>query len=690
MRPTSSTISSTRCLPTPIRIAPRVSTSRPVRPACWAEASSRRPTWRPGFGRAAYGLPSTVAPARGRGGEAGHDAHRGRLAGTVGSEEAGDESRLDLERDVVDGRERAVALGESLHCDHGLHRVGALGCRTSVTRLIPTPKPGAATLTRFRVRAQGRCPRGWESRPWSYAVPPRPRQAPPTYRNNSAGADQPRPTTPADRNNSARADQPRPNHPRRPQQLRPGGPTAPEPPPPDRNKLRPGRGFRRVAAKAVDAGRRGPLRSPPCGSPDASSPPAADLSTTVRRHPRGPADHQGPLMSCTLTLSGVDVAFGARTLFSGLDLTLADGDVTAVVGPNGSGKSTLMRTIVGELPVEAGSIRLAPRDATIGWLPQVVPDPSETLLTYARRRTGVTAADVELEAASAAIAAGDEGSEDRYATALERWLALGAADLDERLPEVAARVGLHVAADRPLGTLSGGQAARACLVAVLLSQYDVLLLDEPTNDLDARGLTLMADFVPGPRGADPHREPRPHLPRRGDDERRRARRQAAAHRPLHRRLELVRRATPARPRARVGGLRGVCRRARLAARAVPATPRLGRQGPAQRRPRQGARQAHPREAQGPGGPPGREGRPPRAGRRPTRHRGAAAQGVAAALRHHRGPPVRRRRGDPVGRGRRAARLPARPGQPHGRTRRPHRRRRRQRLGQDDPARCAAR
>ena len=205
-------------------------------------------------------------------------------------------------------------------------------------------------------------------------------------------------------------------------------------------------------------------------------------------------------MSSTLTITGLDVAFGARTLFSGLDLTLADGDVTAVVGPNGSGKSTLMRTIVGELPIEAGSIRLAPRDATIGWLPQVVPDPSETLLTYARRRAGVTAADVELEGASAAIAAGDLESEDRYATALERWLALGAADLDERLPEVAARVGLHVAPDRPLGTLSGGQAARACLVAVLVSQYDVLLLDEPTNDLDARGLALMADFVRGHEG----------------------------------------------------------------------------------------------------------------------------------------------------------------------------------------------
>jgi ATPase subunit of ABC transporter with duplicated ATPase domains len=154
-----------------------------------------------------------------------------------------------------------------------------------------------------------------------------------------------------------------------------------------------------------------------------------------------------------------------------------------------------MRTIVGDLAIDSGTIRLAPRDATVAWLPQVLPDPTGTLLAYARRRTGVEAADAELELASAAIASGVPGADDRYAAALERWLALGAADLDERLPEVAARVGLEVDVDRPLGSLSGGQAARANLVSVLLSHYDVLLLDEPTNDLDARGLDLMADFV---------------------------------------------------------------------------------------------------------------------------------------------------------------------------------------------------
>ena len=131
----------------------------------------------------------------------------------------------------------------------------------------------------------------------------------------------------------------------------------------------------------------------------------------------------------------------------------------------------------------------------------MLPAHDESLLDYARRRTGVAAADCALEQGAEALAAGRPGGEEDYARALERWLALGAADLVDRLPEVAARVGLRVDPGRPLGSLSGGEAARATLVAVLLSQYDLLLLDEPTNDLDERGRALMAEFVrahPGP------------------------------------------------------------------------------------------------------------------------------------------------------------------------------------------------
>ncbi len=104
-------------------------------------------------------------------------------------------------------------------------------------------------------------------------------------------------------------------------------------------------------------------------------------------------------------------------------------------------------------------------------------------------------ADRALHAAAESLAEGRPGSDAPYAEVLEHWLGLGAADLEDRLPHVAGQVGLDVDPNRALGSLSGGQAARAALVAVLLSRYDVLLLDEPTNDLDARGLRLMTEFV---------------------------------------------------------------------------------------------------------------------------------------------------------------------------------------------------
>src|SRR4029079_6507742 len=157
--------------------------------------------------------------------------------------------------------------------------------------------------------------------------------------------------------------------------------------------------------------------------------------------------------STTLTVTGLEVSFGARTLVSGLDLVLSPGDGTALVRATGSGKSTLIRPIHGELPVEGGSVRLAPPDATIGWLPQTLPEPGESLLAYARRRTGVAAADRALEEASAALAVEAPDADQRYAAALDRWLALGAADLDDRLPQVAGQLGLDVDPDRPLGTL---------------------------------------------------------------------------------------------------------------------------------------------------------------------------------------------------------------------------------------------
>ena len=205
----------------------------------------------------------------------------------------------------------------------------------------------------------------------------------------------------------------------------------------------------------------------------------------------------------TATLVAKDLAGGHdhRTLFSKLSLTVAPGDVVGVVGANGAGKSTLLRLLAGvDLPLEGG-VSLAPADAFVGWLPQEHERVSgETVGGYIARRTGCAAATAEMEAAADALGGGAPGADDAYALAFDRWMASGAADLDERIPPVLADLGLDVGADAEMTGLSGGQAARAALAALLLSRFDIVLLDEPTNDLDLDGLARLEAFVQGLRG----------------------------------------------------------------------------------------------------------------------------------------------------------------------------------------------
>ncbi|GAA1820452.1 ABC-F family ATP-binding cassette domain-containing protein [Planosporangium flavigriseum] len=205
-------------------------------------------------------------------------------------------------------------------------------------------------------------------------------------------------------------------------------------------------------------------------------------------------------MSATLIAKGLAAGHGDRILFSGLDLVVAPGDVIGLVGPNGAGKSTLLRTLAHELPLEEGTVQLNPPTATVGHLPQE-PErrPGETVREFLARRTGVAAAQADLDAATEALTAGLPGADDAYAPALDRWLALGGADLEERSEQVTADLGLTVDLAQPMTGLSGGQAARAGLASLLLSRFDVFLLDEPTNDLDLDGLARLEEFVTGLR-----------------------------------------------------------------------------------------------------------------------------------------------------------------------------------------------
>ncbi len=201
-------------------------------------------------------------------------------------------------------------------------------------------------------------------------------------------------------------------------------------------------------------------------------------------------------MSATLTVTGLTVSRGAQVVLDEVELVVAPGRRIGLVGPNGVGKSTLLAVCAGALEPDAGSVRLNPPAATVGWLHQEQERSSETVRELLHRRTGVAAAQAELDAATLALSEGRRGGAERYDVALHRWMALGAADLDARVGAVAAELGMS---ERLLGqataSLSGGEAARAGLAALLLSRFDVYLLDEPTNDLDLAGLERLEEWV---------------------------------------------------------------------------------------------------------------------------------------------------------------------------------------------------
>ncbi|WP_284752411.1 ABC-F family ATP-binding cassette domain-containing protein [Arthrobacter sp. efr-133-R2A-120] len=206
-------------------------------------------------------------------------------------------------------------------------------------------------------------------------------------------------------------------------------------------------------------------------------------------------------MTATLVAKELSGGHGHRTLFSKLSLTVAPGDVVGVVGANGAGKSTLLRILAGADRPQEGSVSLAPSDAFVGWLPQEHErTPGETVAAYIARRTGCAQATAEMEAGAEGLAAGTAEADDAYSLAFDRWMASGAADLEDRIPAVLAELGLESGPDALMTGLSGGQAARVALAALLLSRFDVVLLDEPTNDLDLDGLARLESFVQGLRG----------------------------------------------------------------------------------------------------------------------------------------------------------------------------------------------
>ncbi|WP_058047803.1 ribosomal protection-like ABC-F family protein [Streptomyces roseifaciens] len=165
-------------------------------------------------------------------------------------------------------------------------------------------------------------------------------------------------------------------------------------------------------------------------------------------------------------------------VFQGLSFTVGAGR-TGLVAPNGSGKSTLLKLIAGELRPATGSLTV---NGTIGYLPQNLPLTGEPTVAE------VLGVDAVIRAIDA-VESGDV-SEEHFTAIGDDW------DIEERTRAQLDRLGLaHLALDRTLGTLSGGQIVSLGLAAQLLKRPDVLLLDEPTNNLDLEARHKLYDVL---------------------------------------------------------------------------------------------------------------------------------------------------------------------------------------------------
>ena len=169
-----------------------------------------------------------------------------------------------------------------------------------------------------------------------------------------------------------------------------------------------------------------------------------------------------------IRLEGIRKSFGPIEVLKGVDLSLQPGRVTAVVGPNGSGKTTLIKTILGLVRPDTGSIEVEgkspDRDSTyrslIGYMPQIVRFPgnltgAEIMQLLSELREDDTNGDVSL---------------------------VRAFDLERDL-------------DRPFRTLSGGTRQKVNAAIAFRFQAPMMILDEPTAGLDPASSEVLQEKI---------------------------------------------------------------------------------------------------------------------------------------------------------------------------------------------------
>jgi polar amino acid transport system ATP-binding protein len=193
-----------------------------------------------------------------------------------------------------------------------------------------------------------------------------------------------------------------------------------------------------------------------------------------------------------IEVQGLVKRFSAREILSGTSLSVARGEVAAIMGPSGGGKSTLLRCLAGLEGFEAGTIDIA----GIRLIPQTS-DRSGEASDHDEARQRI-AADRQRRVATMRLR-GRVGfvfqqfhlfpHRSVLGNVIEGPLTVLGQQRDEAIHQakaLLARVGLERECDHMPDQLSGGQQQRVAIARALAMQPAVLLFDEPTSALDPR------------------------------------------------------------------------------------------------------------------------------------------------------------------------------------------------------------
>jgi ATP-binding cassette subfamily F protein 3 len=199
-----------------------------------------------------------------------------------------------------------------------------------------------------------------------------------------------------------------------------------------------------------------------------------------------------------LSFTDIAVSFGADDVLHDLSAEVNSGDRVGLVGTNGSGKTTLLRVLAGALAPGAGRCTVA-RSIRSALVEQVSSVTDLTSSVIEEARSGIRDLldlEAELQAASERLGGDHPERDDRYATVLNQFEALGGFTYGSRLEQILTGLGFRRTDwEKPVAALSGGQRGRLAIAKGLLAQPDLLLLDEPTNHLDLAGLRWLEDFI---------------------------------------------------------------------------------------------------------------------------------------------------------------------------------------------------